>query len=75
MGLTHYTILPLPNELRVYTKKRRIYLLSKTTSCLKIFMSNLRRIRKIDIYKGKGLSEVKNYKGFIKMKSGKRKQY
>lgn len=35
----------------------------------------IRRIRKIDLYKGKGLLEIKSYKGFIKMKSGKKKQY
>lgn len=75
VGLTHYTILNLPSSIKIYAKKKRIYIVSKNRQRLKLFLNIVRKIKKKDIYKGKGLLEIKNYKGFIKMKTGKRKQY
>jgi ribosomal protein L6P/L9E len=75
VGLTHYTILRVPDTIKVFPKKRRIFIVGTNLIKFKDFLMQIRRIRKIDLYKGKGLLEVKTYKGFIKMKSGKKKQY
>lgn len=75
VGLTHYTILRVPSNIRVFPKKKRIFIVGTNLIKFKDFLMQIRRIRKIDLYKGKGLLEVKTYKGFIKMKSGKKKQY
>jgi hypothetical protein len=75
IGLTHYTILKVPNTIRIFAKKKKVFLVGSNLLKFNEFLSSIRRIRKIDLYKGKGLLEVKNYKGFIKMKSGKKKQY
>jgi hypothetical protein len=52
-----------------------MYLIGRNSLIFKKFLTVIRKIKKIDIYKGKGLLEVKSYKGFIRMKSGKKKQY
>lgn len=75
VGLTHYTLLRVPSSIRVFPKKKRIFIVGTNLIKFKDFLMQIRRIRKIDLYKGKGLLEVKTYKGFIKMKSGKKKQY
>ena len=75
MGLTHYTVVPVHPSIRIFSKKRRMYLIGRNSSIFRKFLTVIRKIKKIDIYKGKGLLEVKSYKGFIKMKSGKKKQY
>jgi hypothetical protein len=59
----------------VFAKKRRVYILSSTMSEFRTLLDSIARIKKRDIYKGKGLLEVKSYKNFIKMKTGKKKQY
>ena len=75
VGLTHYTLLHIPKTLLIYTKKRRIYMFGRNKLIFKDFLSTIRRVRKKDIYKGKGLLEVKTYKNFLRMKTGKKKQY
>lgn len=77
LGLTHYTILDAPNEIQIFTRKKRFFVVSITSSqqIFNNFIFRLRNTRKVDLYKSKGLLEVKTYKGFIKMKTGKKKQY
>lgn len=75
VGLTHYSLVPLPPTVKIFPKKRRIYILANSLVEFSNLLTTIRRIRKMDIYKGKGLLEVKSYKGFIRMKSGKKKQY
>lgn len=75
VGLTHYTTLNIPRTIRITCKKKRIYLIGSDENEFNSFMLRIRRIRHLDIYKGKGILEVKTYKGFIRMKTGKKKQY
>lgn len=75
VGLTHYTILNIPSKIFIRAKKKRIYITSTSLTLLKNFLVTIRYIKKRDIYKGKGLLEVKSYKGFTIMKTGKKKQY
>lgn len=75
VGLTHYTILDLPSSLKIYAKKKRIYFICYNKTRLKLFLSIVRKIKKRDIYRGKGLLEIKTYKNFIRMKKIKKKQY
>jgi hypothetical protein len=75
VGLTHYTGIDFPHSIFVFAKKRRVYILSSTMSEFRTLLDSIARIKKRDIYKGKGLLEVKSYKNFIKMKTGKKKQY
>jgi len=75
VGLTHYTILHVPDNIKIFAKKRRIFIVGLNKLKFNEFLMKIRQIRKMDLYKGKGLLEVKSYKGFIILKSGKRKQY
>lgn len=75
IGLTHYTIIPVPQHLKVFIKKKRFFIIGFNKIKFNEFLMRIRRIKKIDVYKGKGLLELKSYKGFIKMKVGKKKQY
>lgn len=75
VGYTHYTLITIPRSIRVIAKKKRFYVLGFNRGITKQFFSKLRSIKKIDVYKGKGLLEAKTYKNFIRMKSGKKKQY
>ena len=75
VGLTHYTLIKLPASVKAFCKKKRIYLVGAEQQVFNSFLTRIRRVRKKDIYKGKGLLEVRTYKGFVKMKTGKKKQY
>jgi ribosomal protein L6P/L9E len=75
VGLTHYTLIEIPLSVQVFCKKRRIYIIGLDLMVFKAFLNRIRKVRKKDIYKGKGLLEVKTYKGFVRMKTGKKKQY
>lgn len=75
LGLTHYTILDIPSDVKLFTRKRRLFVVSFNNASFNNFIFKVRNTRKVDLYKGKGLLELKTYKGFIKMKSGKKKQY
>lgn len=75
IGLTHYTLFKFPKTIFIFPKKKRVYIVSYNENDYKNFMDLIFKIKKRDIYKGKGLLEVKSYKNFIKMKTAKKKQY
>lgn len=75
VGLTHYTLLKIPSYIKIFAKKRRFFILGTNRLKFNAFLTKIRQIRRIDLYKGKGITEIKSYKTFIKMKSGKKKQY
>ncbi len=75
IGFSHYILFPL-NLLHIYIKckKKKIFLFSKNKQNLLSFISKFKNFRPVNIYKGKGIIEFKNFKPFVKLKKGK-KQY
>jgi ribosomal protein L6P/L9E len=65
----------VPSYIKIFSKKRRFFIIGSNILKFNEFLMKIRQIKKIDLYKGKGLLEIKAYKNFIKMKSGKKKQY
>lgn len=56
-----------------FCKKRKIFFFSWVNIPLKSFIFNLKKSAKLNLYKGKGLFEYKNFKGRIKLRAWKKK--
>ncbi len=74
IGDCNYIIIPIPNDIKLYCKKKQIYLLGLNKDTLNYFASNLKLLKKINYYKGKGILEFKNFK-FMKLKTGKKQRF
>lgn len=69
-------IFKIPEEIYLFCRKNQIYFF--TTECelavLNNFISKLKRIKRPNLYKGKGVIEFKNFK-FLKLKQGKKQRF
>jgi ribosomal protein L6P/L9E len=74
LGDCNYVIFDVPKMLKIYCKKNQIYLLSSDSIILYDFMATLKKIKKSNFYKGKGVLEFKNFK-FMKLKIGKKQRF
>lgn len=73
IGDCNYLIFNIPQEIKIICKKNQIYGLSESKSLLFIFFSFLKKLKKINFYKGKGILEFSNFK-FMKLKIGKKQK-
>lgn len=74
-GLTHYILIPLKsNSIKIICRKRRFYFLGPLLE-VKRLRYLIQQIRKINVYKPRGLFFKRQFKGIIKIKPGKKKQY
>jgi ribosomal protein L6P/L9E len=71
IGDCNYLIFSIPNEIKIICKKNQIYGLSENKIVLFTFFSELKKLKKINYYKGKGVLEFNNFK-FMKLKVGKK---
>jgi ribosomal protein L6P/L9E len=60
--------------LKIYCKKNQIYILGNNLVDIWNFASNIKNIKKLNFYKGKGILEFKNFK-FMKLKVGKKQRF
>jgi large subunit ribosomal protein L6 len=75
LGFSHYILYKIPKEIKLFCKKKTIFLTSLNKQKLFIFHKVIQNSKKPNIYKGKGLIEFKQFKTFIKLKKGKKQQY
>lgn len=74
VGDCNYIIFQIPKSIKIFCKKNQIYMLSINKVELFNFISNLKKIKKPNFYKGKGILEFKNFK-FTKLKVGKKQRF
>lgn len=74
VGDCNYIIFKIPDNLKVYCKKNQIYILGNSLTDIYNFSSNIKNIKKLNFYKGKGILEFKNFK-FMKLKVGKKQRF
>lgn len=74
IGDSNYIIIPIPKDIKIFCKKKQIYLFGLNKSNLNYFASNLKLLKKINYYKGKGILQFKNFK-FMKLKTGKKQRF
>lgn len=74
VGDCNYIIFEIPDTLKVFCRKNQIYVLSCNQVELFNFAANLKKIKKPNFYKGKGVLEFKNFK-FTKLKVGKKQRF
>jgi len=68
IGLSHFLKFKIPRGLRIKCGKRRVLFYSYNKYILYSFISILKFYKPPSKYKGKGLIEFKQFKGFIKEK-------
>lgn len=74
VGDCNYIIFNIPRSIKLYCKKNQIYLLSNNSIDMFDFISEIKKVKKPNFYKGKGLLEFKNFK-FTKLKVGKKQRF
>jgi hypothetical protein len=74
VGDCNYLIFSIPNNLKVFCKKNQVFLLGDSDVEIYNFMSNIKRVKKSNFYKGKGVLQFKNFK-FTKLKVGKKQRF
>nr|ALG41036.1 ribosomal protein L6 [Acanthamoeba polyphaga] len=74
VGDCNYLIFSIPNNLKVFCKKNQVFLLGDSNVEIYNFMSNIKRVKKSNFYKGKGVLQFKNFK-FTKLKVGKKQRF
>jgi ribosomal protein L6P/L9E len=74
VGDCNYIIFSIPNNLKVFCKKNQVFLLGENNVEIFNFMSNIKRVKKSNFYKGKGILQFKNFK-FTKLKIGKKQRF
>jgi ribosomal protein L6P/L9E len=74
VGDCNYIIFFIPNSLKVFCKKNQIFVLGESNVEIFNFISNIKRVKKSNFYKGKGILQFKNFK-FTKLKVGKKQRF
>lgn len=74
VGDCNYLIFNIPENLKVICKKNQIYVMGLNNCDILNFVSNIKKIKKSNFYKGKGVLEFKNFK-FTKLKVGKKQRF
>ena len=74
VGDCNYIVFSIPESLKVFCKKNQIFLLGENSVEIFNFISNIKRIKKSNFYKGKGILQFKNFK-FMKLKVGKKQRF
>ena len=74
VGDCNYIIFSIPDNLKVFCKKNQVFLLGEDSTEIFNFMSNIKRVKKSNFYKGKGILQFKNFK-FTKLKICKKQRF
>ena len=74
VGDCNYLIFDIPETLKVFCRKNQIYVLSLDAKEACNFISHIKKIKKPNFYKGKGVLEFRNFK-FTKLKVGKKQRF
>nr|NP_042554.1 ribosomal protein L6 [Acanthamoeba castellanii]P46765.1 RecName: Full=Large ribosomal subunit protein uL6m; AltName: Full=60S ribosomal protein L6, mitochondrial [Acanthamoeba castellanii]AAD11847.1 ribosomal protein L6 [Acanthamoeba castellanii]AOS85714.1 ribosomal protein L6 [Acanthamoeba castellanii] len=74
VGDCNYIIFRIPDSLKIFCKKNQVFILGESNVEIFNFMSNIKRVKKSNFYKGKGVLQFKNFK-FTKLKVGKKQRF
>jgi ribosomal protein L6P/L9E len=74
VGDCNYVIFYIPLTLKVFCKKNQIYVLGNNELEIFNFISNIKKVKKSNFYKGKGILQFRNFK-FTKLKVGKKQRF
>jgi len=74
VGDCNYIIFSIPDNLKVFCRKNQIFVLGENNVEIFNFISNIKRVKKSNFYKGKGVLQFKNFK-FTKLKVGKKQRF
>jgi ribosomal protein L6P/L9E len=74
VGDCNYIIFYIPLTLKIFCKKNQIYVLGNNDLEIFDFISNIKKVKKSNFYKGKGILQFKNFK-FTKLKVGKKQRF
>lgn len=73
VGDCNYIIFQIPPKIKILCKKNKIYIVGNDSSLVNDFSSKLKKIKKLNMYKGKGVINFRNFK-FMKLKIGKKQK-
>jgi len=73
IGDCNYLIFQISPKIKVFCKKNKIYLISNDSTLINDFSSKLKKFKKLNMYKGKGIINFRNFK-FTKLKIGKKQK-
>lgn len=74
VGDCNYIIIDIPNTVKVFCKKKQIYILGVSRDDVLNFTNRIKLVKSVNYYKGKGILEFKNFK-FMKLKTGKKQRF
>lgn len=74
IGLSHYILFKMYKDITIYCCKKKIYICSFNKKSITNFTKQLKYYKLFSKYKGKGLLDFKQFKGFIILKKGKKQQ-
>ena len=74
IGLSHYILFKIPITIKIFCCKKKIYVCSLNKKDITNFIRQMKYYNIFSKYKGKGLLEFKQFKGFIILKKGKKQQ-
>lgn len=74
VGDCNYIIFDIPTSVKVFCRKNQIYILSIDNNDALTLLNEIKKIKKPNFYKGKGVLEFKNFK-FTKLKVGKKQRF
>jgi hypothetical protein len=74
VGDCNYIMFRIPDSIKVFCKKNQVFILGENSTETFNFMSHVKRVKKSNFYKGKGILQFKNFK-FTKLKVGKKQRF
>lgn len=74
VGDCNYIMFRIPDSIKIFCKKNQVFLLGENNTEIFNFMSYIKRVKKSNFYKGKGVLQFKNFK-FTKLKVGKKQRF
>lgn len=74
LGDSNYIILNLPNTLKIFCKKKQIYIFGIDKNDVFNIANKIKFLKNINYYKGKGILQFRNFK-FMKLKTGKKQRF
>lgn len=73
VGDCNYLIFQIPLGVKILCKKNQIYLVTNNSTVVGDFTAKLKAVKRLNMYKGKGVLEFRNFK-FTKLKIGKKQK-
>lgn len=74
VGNANYILYEIPKSIFIVCKKNQIFLFSLENQILNTFVNQIKTVKRLNLYKGKGLVEFRNFK-FMRLKIGKKQKF